>query len=285
MVYNFVDRHWKVLLWIPIVILILSIVVVGSNIMSTGYFMERSVELSGGKVISVGVSSVDMPGLRGALPYGKVHFISGITNTLQVEIPFDADETIVLDEINKYADVVGEHSIRAVGPTLGDVFFNQAQIAIIVAFIFMAIVVFILFRSFVPSSIVILAAGTDILFAIAVSSLLGVELSFPVLAALLTLIGYSVDTDILLTHELLKASKENVSAGIKRAAKTGLTMSITTLVVLFALYFVSGSFVLEQIAFVLIIGIIIDIPATWFTNAGVLRWWIEKKEKKHEQLE
>jgi len=272
-------------MWIPIVVLLLSIIVVGNNIMSTGYFMDRSIELSGGKMVSIEVSSVDLGGLQDALPYARVHLVSGITETLQVEIPFETDEIIILEEINIYADTIGVHSTRAVGPALGEMFFNQAQIAIIVAFIFMAVVVFILFRSFVPSSIVILAAATDMIFAIAISSLLGVELSFAVLAALLTLIGYSVDTDILLTHELLKASRDNVKAGIKRAAKTGLTMSITTIVVLAAIYFISGSFILEQIAFVLIIGILIDIPTTWFTNAGVLRWWIKRKKRKHHEDE
>lgn len=281
--YDRIDKHWKILLWIPIVILILSVIVIGNNIMTTGYFMERSVELSGGKTISIEIESVDLQGLQDALPDAKVHVISGITETLQVEVTFETDEAAVLKEMNKYANTVGEHSIRAVGPALGEMFFNQAQLAIIVAFIFMAVVVFILFRSFVPSSIVILAAATDIIFAIAVASLLDITLSFPVLAALLTLVGYSVDTDILLTHELLKASKDNVKSGIKRAAKTGLTMSITTLVVLFVLFFLSGSFVLEQIALILIIGIAIDIPVTWFTNAGILRWWIERKKRKHEE--
>jgi preprotein translocase subunit SecF len=159
-------------------------------------------------------------------------------------------------------------------------FFQQAQLALIMAFVFMAIVVFILFRSLVPSSIVLLCAATDIIITIAVLNVLGVTLSLPIIVALLTIIGYSVDTDILLTSELLKSGAHNASTSIKRAMKTGITMSCTTLVALFALYFISGSIVLEQIAFALIIGIMVDIPATWLTNTGILRSWLEKKWKK-----
>ena len=61
--------------------------------------------------------------------------------------------------------------------------------------------------------------------------------------------------------------------------KTGLTLTMTTLIALTAMYFVSGSFIIEQIAFVLIIGLLIDMPATWFANAGILRAWLERKRR------
>jgi preprotein translocase subunit SecF len=134
----------------------------------------------------------------------------------------------------------------------------------------------------VPSSLVILAAITDIVSAIAITSVMGIQLSLPVLVALLTLIGYSVDTDILLTSELLKTHEGDVSKKIKHAMKTGLTLTTTILVALFAMLFVSGSFVLEQISTVLIVGLIIDMPSTWLTNSGLLRFWLERKAKKGE---
>jgi len=278
--YDRFDRRWKIWMLIPLALLVISIAIIASNIITTGYFMDRSVEFSGGKIISVGVDVVNLPELRQALPYATIHLVTGITNTLQVEVSFEKNETEIFNTIQNHAHIIGLPTTKAVGPALGEIFFNQAQLAIILAFIFMAIVVFIIFRSFVPSGIVLLCAGTEILFSIAISSLLGIQLSLPVLAALLTIIGYSVDTDILLTTELLKSSREEVKDNIRKAAKTGLTMSFTTIVVLLSLYFVSGSFILEQMALVILIGILIDMPATWLTNAGILRWWIVRKEKK-----
>ena len=46
---------------------------------------------------------------------------------------------------------------------------------------------------------------------------------------------------------------------------------------LLAIFFVSGAFVLEQIALVLIIGTLMDIPTTWLGNAGWLRLWLMRK--------
>jgi preprotein translocase subunit SecF len=106
-------------------------------------------------------------------------------------------------------------------------------------------------------------------------------LSLAVLAAILTIIGYSVDTDILLTSEILKSGgRKNIKENIDRAMKTGLTLTATTLVALLSIYLFSGSVVLQQIAFVLMIGLLVDLPATWWTNAGLLRWWLEREDAK-----
>lgn len=273
-----IDRYWKILMWITIIFLVLSVGILLNNIATTGSFLKRDIDLSGGKVITLEVGEVDINAVKQKLPYANVRLTTGFTKTLLVEIPFEIDEDEAINELRGIVLFSGGPSVRTVGPALGSLFFQQAQLALVAAFILMAITVFIIFRSPVPSSIVILATSTDILGTMAVLSVLDVSLSLPVLAALLTLIGYSVDTDILLTNELVKG--KNVQAGVLHAMKTGLTMTTTTLVALIAMYFVSGSYVIEQIALVLLIGLIIDMPATWLTNAGVLRWWLERKQKR-----
>src|SRR3989344_4017159 len=193
------------------------------------------------------------------------------------------DEKQVFEQLKTLVEIRSEPSYRTVEPLLGDIFFEQVQIALIIAFIFMAFVVFVLFRSFVPSMAVVLAAVTDIIGTLGVMNLLNIELSLPVVAALLTLIGYSVDTDILLTSRLLKSGSltlEEIPERIDSAMKTGLTMTFTALAALSALYFIASSSVLHSIALVLIIGIVIDIFATWLTNAGILRLWLLRKSKR-----
>jgi preprotein translocase subunit SecF len=41
--------------------------------------------------------------------------------------------------------------------------------------------------------------------------------------------------------------------------------------------------VLKQIMTILLIGLVVDLINTWIQNAGILRWYVEKKEKKHGQ--
>jgi preprotein translocase subunit SecF len=58
-------------------------------------------------------------------------------------------------------------------------------------------------------------------------------------------------------------------------------MSITTLVAVGVAFVFAQSEVLKQIFIILIIGLIVDLINTWIQNAGILRWHIDRKRKKH----
>jgi preprotein translocase subunit SecF len=132
----------------------------------------------------------------------------------------------------------------------------------------------------VPSIAVILAAVSDIIISIAGMSLFGIPLSLASVGAILMLIGYSVDTDILLTTRLLKRKEGTVNERALDAMKTGLTMSISAIAAMTALYLVTifiipEAVVLSNIAAVLIIGLVADILVTWLMNLGILKWYLE----------
>jgi preprotein translocase subunit SecF len=144
----------------------------------------------------------------------------------------------------------------------------------------MAIVVFIIFRTFIPSLAVILAVCADILMTLVFVNLLGMKMSSAGIVAFLMLIGYSVDTDILLTTRILKRKEGSLNQRIFGAFKTGMTMTLTSmLAVAFALIVVkSFSIVLTQIFTILIIGLGFDLLNTWITNVSVLKWYVEKRQ-------
>ena len=277
---DFIDRYWKPLTFVGIVILLFGAGVLLYSQLSTGSFMQRDFELTGGKRIEMILDAVpDLDAIKSALPDAVVSLTSGLHPTLLVEMPVTANETAILSALDELG-VSGESSVRTIGPVLGELFWRQTQLAIVVAFVLMSIIIFVLFRAFAPSSAVVLAALTDAAFVLAALSLMGVQLSLPILAGVLMLIGYSVDTDIVLTTELLRSPGKEVPQRFRAAAKTGLTLTVTALAALSMMYLISGSLVIQQIASVLIIGLLIDIPSTWLTNAGILRWHLERKEKK-----
>ena len=146
----------------------------------------------------------------------------------------------------------------------------------------MAIVVFILFRTFIPSSAVIISAFADILMTLVSVNLLGIRVSNAGIVAFLMLIGYSVDTDILLTNRVLKRSGEDsLNKRIFGAFKTGMTMTVAALVAVVSALIVVKSFsaVLSQIFTIISIGLVFDIFNTWVTNVSILKWYLERKQK------
>ncbi|MEM4755848.1 MAG: protein translocase subunit SecF, partial [Candidatus Woesearchaeota archaeon] len=173
-----------------------------------------------------------------------------------------------------------QENISTIGASLSSDFFRTAILAVIIAFIFMALVVFITFKLFVPSAAIVLCVFSDIVSTIALYNLLGFELSTAGIAGLLMLIGYSVDTDILLSTRVFKRKEGTIDERILKALKTGFAMTFTTIAaVAVGLYF-STSAELQEIFTIILIGLLFDLIYTWIQNVGIIRWYAAKQEQK-----
>ena len=170
-------------------------------------------------------------------------------------------------------------SIEFTGSTLSENFYKQLIIALIISFVLMSIVIFILFRTFIPSIAVLFAAFSDIVMPLALINILQIKLSGAGIAAFLMLIGYSVDTDILLTTRALKKREGLLNQRIFSAFKTGILMTLTALAAVLPVFFIitglPDSF--RQIFLILALGLSADIINTWLTNAGIIKWYCDKK--------
>jgi preprotein translocase subunit SecF len=150
--------------------------------------------------------------------------------------------------------------------------------AFIISFIVIAAIIYFSIRYSIPSLAVILSAFADIVMTLTVVNLLGMEVSTAGIVAFLMLIGYSVDTDILLTIRTIKRKEGAVNHRIWESFKTGITMTLTALVVVLVGIVLTSSFsdVLDQIFTILAIGLFFDILNTWATNASIIKWYAEK---------
>lgn len=173
-------------------------------------------------------------------------------------------------------------NIDQIGANFGATLQSQAMFALLFAFIGMAVVVFLAFRKIVPAGTVVFAGVADITITAAAMNIFGIELSLATTAALLMLIGYSVDSNILLTSKVLKRQGK-LTEKMAGAFHTGFIMTTTTLAAIIAMLVVAlfGQVqTLIDIASVLVIGLICDMIFTWVFNAGVLRLYLEGDEIK-----
>ena len=134
-----------------------------------------------------------------------------------------------------------------------------------------------------PSVAVILAAFSDIVVTLAIVNIIGMKISTAGIAAFLIIIGYSVDTDILLSTRVLKRKEGEVIDRIAGAFKTGMMMSLTTLAAVIVSLIIAQSEVIRQIMTILFIGLVVDLINTWIQNAGILKLYLEKKKKPVEE--
>ena len=289
---NFHDKYYKLLLVIPLVILILALIQIGVTYSKTGDFMQKDISLTGGTSITL-YNQMDIDKLTQDLS-NKLDDISTKSiydlvtreqKAVIIETKTEGDQAKqILEDYLGYNLTSENSSFEFTGSTLSESFYKQLIIAIIIAFIFMGLVVFIIFRTLIPSSAVIISAFADIIMTLALFNLLGMKMSTAGIVAFLMLIGYSVDTDILLTTRILKRKEGTLNERALGAFKTGITMTLTSLLaVLFALFIVrSFSVVLTQIFTILVVGLGFDILNTWVTNVGILKWYAQSKERKNE---
>ncbi|MBU7012223.1 MAG: protein translocase subunit SecF [Theionarchaea archaeon] len=195
-----------------------------------------------------------------------------------IEAPAEID-LVELENFIKERYPSSELSTSYIGPTMGEDLQEQARNALIVAFIGMTIVVFIAFRSPLPSIVVIISALSDMAMAVGFMVIFGVALELGTVAALLMVIGYSVDSNILLTTKLLKR-RGSIKDKVRGAMSTGITMTFTTIAAVFSLYIISTHPVLDSIAVVLLFALCSDLMNTWMLNAGILTWYLKRRGRR-----
>ena len=277
----------KKLMIIPVLMVLASITIIAVNY--NAGTIPLSIDFKGGTVITVYdvPEGVDLKtGLGSKFGFdvqeSAIKDLSGKVAGINLEVEefFKGDEqTAVKDYIISQGISEDNINIRDISPSITGLFIEQSIKAVLFAFLFMAVVVLWRFKTAVPSFAVILSAFSDIITTLAVMIVLKIQLSLGSFVALLLLIGYSVDTDILLTTRLLVKRQKRIQERIKDAMKTGLTMAGTTISAMVVLLLVATSTLLKEIAVVILIGLLIDLINTWIQNVGILWWYLERDKK------
>lgn len=290
---DFYDKHYLRILIFPALMLLLAIGVILFHYAKTGNFIETDVSLKGGITLTL----LNEPNLGNAelnefllreFPKADITVRTlseaGRQKGLIVDATDISQDELVAGIKEKIPSLTrDDYTAEVIGSSLGASFFRETIYAVLIAFLFMAVVVFLYFKIPVPSLAVVLAAFSDMVCTWAVMVLFDIKLSTAGVAALLMLIGYSVDTDILLTSRVLKRKDQSILDATLGAMRTGMTMSIAAIASVLVAYFFTSSHVIKQIMIILFIGLIFDILNTWLQNAAILRWYLERKEAKRKE--
>jgi preprotein translocase subunit SecF len=274
--YNIEKYTPQQLVAIPLVLFVISLILLASTMLATGMPVTPGIDFSGGTAVTI-ITPDSREQLQATFAGYPLNDIGDVNNGkfLKFGTMDDAQYQSLSQLISqRYPDA----KIDQIGESFGKSLQYQAALALIFSFIGMAIVVFLSFRTFVPSAAVVLSAMADMVMTAAVMNLVGIPLSLGTTAALLMLIGYSVDSDILLTNRVLKRQGK-LNDKLMGAFHTGMIMTSTTLAATVALFVVSwfGSVqILMEISAVLLIGLVADILNTWLTNVGILKWYVMK---------
>lgn len=176
---------------------------------------------------------------------------------------------------------------ESVGPKIGEELKEKAVLA--VAYSLIGILVYITIRfEFRFGIAAVIALFHDVLITLGAFSWSGRELSLAVIAAFLTIVGYSLNDTIVIFDRIREGlalwRKESYEKVLNRSINQTLSRTVitsgTTLFVIFCL-FVLGGEVLSDFAFALLIGVITGTYSSIFVASPVLvEWYLSSSEKK-----
>jgi preprotein translocase subunit SecF len=213
---------------------------------------------------------------------GSAKTVSDYLIALQVaedeyQLASSANRERIISEI-KGLVAVKSYTSKEVGASLSRFFLSKTAEIILVSLLAAALLVIAIFRGTIASVAVMFGAFADIVITAGMMGLLGIPLSLATVAALMMLIGFSVDTDMLLTIRALKRTEGEAKERVYDAMQTAFVMNSCAIAAFAVLVVVATLLKIEtyyQIGMVALIGGLIDFIATWAGNAVMVLWYAE----------
>jgi preprotein translocase subunit SecF len=303
--YAFLDARRKAYV-LSSVALVVCVGAMVANVVTIRNWQNYGVDFTGGTRVILRVSDgTTASDLREALGGAEAPPISefGAANEYTVRVPLagDDDPEQVANELASTlaASSVGEFEIlerEFVGPTIGGELQQQALLAILVSFL--ATLLYIAFRfEFRFGAASVIATVHDIILTLGFLALFRIEISLPTVAAILTVIGYSLNDTIVVFDRIREnlnrkgGRREDLKVLMDRSINEVLPRTVmtsgTTLVVLLALLVLGGA-VIRDFTIVLILGVMIGTYSSIFVASPVLleiqnRWGSKEESLRKKQ--
>ncbi|MCU7853507.1 MAG: protein translocase subunit SecF [Candidatus Thiodiazotropha sp. (ex Monitilora ramsayi)] len=279
---------------LAMILSILLIVVALGSIVTRG--LNLGIDFTGGTLVEVGFpAAVELPSVREKLSaegFGDAvvqHF--GTSRDVLIRLAPQADlESAELSD-RAFSAMQGLESsadlrrVEFVGPQVGDELTNDGGLAMLYALIGILIYVGLRFEyRFAVGAVIALIH--DVIITIGLFSLFQVEFDLPVLAAVLAVIGYSLNDTIVVYDRIRENfrkirkgdSEKIINSSLNQTLSRTLVTSMTTLLVLLSLFFFGGE-IIHGFALALIVGVVIGTYSSiYVAGSAILMMGVSKAD-------
>ncbi len=291
--YNFVDKA------MPFLIGSSTIAIAGILSIVLHHGVNKGIDFAGGTLMYLNFNKpVTVEMIRDALPGDQrdaviQKVVSGDEN--RVNLRTRATEQAKADQIlTALREALPDNQpeileSRVVGPQVGEKLGQQALWCIIFGSFLILMYVTLRFEfSFAVAAL--LAVAHDVMITVTIFSFLNKEFTLPVVAAILTIVGYSVNDTIVVfdrvrencrrkegeVRKSVKAFREEVNRSVNQTlSRTALT-SVTTLFVILSIFLFGGE-VINDFVFALLVGVIVGTYSSIFVASPIVVWWRGRK--------
>jgi preprotein translocase SecF subunit len=260
---------------------------------------DYSIDFRGGIAVQLRfarpISEGEARGVMNRINLGdsEIKSISELGGVSDIQIQFKQTQTEAgtLDQIKAafqqaYPDNPFEvRQVETIGPKIGKELRGKAIWASIIALIGILIYVSVRFE-FLFSLAAVLALFHDVMVVVGIFSILGKEISLTIVAALLTIIGYSINDTIVIFDRIrenlkrlkTKGLEEIINVSINQTLSRTIVTNLTVFIVLWIL-FIFGGTVIRDFALALLIGSFAGTYSTIYIASPILIEWNARAEK------
>ncbi|MDC2994038.1 MAG: protein translocase subunit SecF [Gammaproteobacteria bacterium] len=244
--------------------------------------LQLGLDFTGGTLVEVGFSeTVDPEEIRTYLEGKQIDALVqafGSDKDLLIKIPSSENienANIVIDSLQQQYSFQLRRS-GFVGPQVGGELRDQGGLGLLAALLVMMI--YIMFRFQYKFAIgAVVALFHDVLIVLGIFSILRLEFDLSVLAALMAVIGYSLNDTIVVSDRIRENfrakrklnSEQVINRSLNNTLGRTLITSLTTLLVLFSLLFLGGE-IIRNFAIALSIGVVVGTYSSIYVLTNVL---------------
>ncbi len=183
-------------------------------------------------------------------------------------------------EKNFFTGAAAVKSAEAVSPQVGADLRNRAIIVTIISCIGMLIYIAFRFKSWGFGFGAVIAVFHDVLVTLGIFSIMQWEINLTVIAALLTLVGYSMNDTIVIFDRIREMMKTKRREGLEKVANSAINQTLSRTIITSGLTFLTvcamlvfGGEVLRSFSWALFIGILIGTYSTIYIASPFMLWW------------
>ncbi|MEN9557742.1 MAG: hypothetical protein RL141_111 [Candidatus Parcubacteria bacterium] len=277
--------------------------VIGSIVAIGMFGLRQGIDFTGGSLMALRFeerpSSLDVGNVLSEMSLGAVvgQPVGEQDMNLRMKTLTEEEHTAVLDRLSTAFGTVQELRYDAIGPSIGAELRAKSWKALLVVFVGILAYVAYMFRK-VSAPIAswkygIITIGTalhDVIIPLGLFAILGhfgqVEIGTPFIAAILTIMGYSINDTIIVFDRVREnlqrmggSFDEIVHTSLKQTYARSLYTSLTTLFTLVAIYLFGGDSI-KEFALALIVGILAGTYSSIFVAAPMLVTWDRFRRRK-----
>ncbi len=268
--------------------------------------LNWSIDFTSGVAAKVNLSALDssvapvrIDELRSVLisngfPEAEIQHVGAVEDgTFMIKLKSkDADDAVSADTKTRVIEIIKENfpehvqgrdinseviqELYEVGPKVGGELRTQSLLAVFIAMILM--IIYIWFRFELTFGLMaIVALAHDVIIIVGIFALTGKEISVQIIAALLTIVGYSINDTIVIFDRIREDLKTNrkepmgkvINHSINQTLSRTVVTSITTFFTAFSLYLFGGA-VLHDFAFAICLGVIFGTYSSIFIASNLV---------------